>query len=93
MNRECIQPGGAGIYPLIGDVTSSAGNNRVAVTGLQSIPLSSTTPLPGSGIEYNANNSQWEPTLIATIQVNGLTLSDDGLVSVNVVKPILVNGS
>ena len=41
MNRE-IYPGG--LYPLIGDVESQAGDNSVKVTGLQGIPLVNTPP-------------------------------------------------
>ena len=90
MNREIVGIS-AGIYPLIGDVTSTAGSNRVVVTGLEGIPLAGTFPLGGAGLQYLANTNQWTPELVATIQVNGLTVSDDGLVSVNVYKPILVN--
>jgi hypothetical protein len=93
MNREIVQPGGAGIYPLQGDVTSTAGNNRVTVTGLEGIPL---TPGPySSGIvwQYVSSTNTWQPILSASIQVNGVTVSDDPWVSVNTTKPILVNGA
>jgi len=92
MNREIVGLA-AGIYPLVGDVSSTAGSPRVTVVGLQTIPVQNAVPSPGAGLEYNANTNEWEPTLRATVQVNGLTVSDDGLVSVNVVKPILVNGA
>jgi archaellum component FlaF (FlaF/FlaG flagellin family) len=90
MNRE-IYPGG--IYPLQGDVQSQAGNVNVAVVGLQNIPLQSVTLLGGELVEYNVNSNQWIPTLRATIQVNNVTVSDDANVSVNLPKPIKVNGA
>ena len=93
MNRETVVPGGAGIYPLTGDVTSTPGNNTVVVTGLEGIPL---TPGPyASGVtwQYVSATNTWQAILQASIQVNGVTVSDDPLVSVNVPKEILVNGS
>ncbi len=93
MNRELVIPGGAGIYPLQGDVQSTAGNAKVKVIGLQGIALQSVVPASGSVLEYNVNTNQWEPILNAQIQVNGLTVSDDPLISVNVSKPIKINGA
>ena len=93
MNRELVIPGAAGIYPLQGDVQSTAGNSTVKVVGLQGISLESVVPSSGSVLEYNVNTNQWEPRLNAQIQINGLTISDDPLVSVNVSKPIKINGA
>lgn len=91
MNRECAFPGG--IYPLVGDVQSTAGNQTVTVTGLQNVSIA--TPFVGGGevLEYDVNSHTWIPTLRAAIQVNNITVSDDGLMSVNVPKQALVNGS
>jgi hypothetical protein len=83
----------AGIYPLIGDVTSTAGSNRVVVTGLQSIPVQNAFPLAGAFLEYNTNTNEWEAIVRASVQVNGLTVSDDPWISVNARKPIQVNGA
>ncbi len=93
MNREIVIPSGAGIYPLIGDVTSTAGNNRVVVTGLDGIPLAGGFPASGANLQYISSSNEWEPVVRASIQVNGLTVSDDPLISVNTVKPVLVNGA
>lgn len=93
MNRELVMPSGAGVYPLTGDVTSSAGNAPVLVTGIQGVSVSSQSPLGGANIQFNPNTGQWTPTLRAAIQVNGVTVSDDYTVTVNVSKPILVNGA
>lgn len=90
MNRE-IYPGG--IYPLTGDVESQAGNQPVTVVGLQGIPVEQTFFDGGEYLEYNPNTHQWEPTLRASIQVNNITVSDDYLITVNVPKMVLVNGS
>lgn len=92
MNREIVIPGGAGIYPLTGDVTSEAGNAPVQVTGLRGIPIAPAFFAGGEVLEYNPNTGNWEPTLRAAIQVNGLTVSDDYIVTVNVARPIKVNG-
>jgi hypothetical protein len=93
MNREIVMPSGAGIYPLIGDIASQAGDTLVTVTGIQSIPVTSMLPPPGADLQYNGNTHNWTPTLRAAIQVNTVTASDDGLISVNVPKQTLVNGS
>lgn len=90
MNRESF-PGG--VYPLIGDVVSQAGNSTVQVVGLLGVPITSTFLNGGEVLEYNPNTNNWEPILRADIQVNSLTASDDPLISVNVIKPILVNGA
>jgi hypothetical protein len=92
MNREIVNPGGAGIYPITGDVQSTAGNQLVVVTGLQGIPLESTFPLSGQVLEYNGNTNNWEPVLQAGVQVNGMNSSGDYIISVNVPTPITVNG-
>jgi hypothetical protein len=90
MNRE-IYPGG--IYPLQGDLLSQAGNTNVRVVGLEGIPIQVKGMFGGEVMEYNVNSNQWVPTLRATIQVNGVTVSDDPEVFVNLVKPITVNGT
>jgi hypothetical protein len=90
MNREIFP---AVLYPLIGDVRSQAGNQKVEVVGIVSIPIASTPTLSGQVLEYDLASNSWVPTLRASIQVNGMTVSDDYIVSVNVVKEILVNGS
>ena len=92
-NREIVQSGGgAGIYPLTGDVLSTAGNSQVRVVGLRGTPLSSSFPSAGAVLQYNQNLNTWQPILVASIQVNGITLSTDYEISVNQTKPVLVNG-
>lgn len=93
MNREIVIPSGAGIYPLIGDVSSTAGNPTVVVTGLQNTPVQDTFFEGGEVLAYNPNTNSWTPTLRAAIQVNNVTVSDDSIISVNVAKEILVNGA
>jgi hypothetical protein len=90
MNHE-IYPGG--IYPLQGDVLSQVGSSTVTVSGLQNIPIAANgTPSGGSYLAYNVNTNNWEPLLQAAIQVNSITASDDGMMSVNVPSPATVNG-
>lgn len=93
MNREIVIPGGAGIYPLTGDVLSQAGNQLVTVVGIQGRPILNTFLDGGEVLEYNINTNQWTPTLRAAIQVNNVTASDDYLITVNVAEMVLVNGS
>jgi hypothetical protein len=93
MNREIVQPGGAGVYPLQGDVTSTAGNSNVKVTGVQGVPVQNLTLSSGMEWQYNANTGSWQPLLLAVIQVNGITVSRDPYISVNVTKPVTVNGA
>lgn len=93
MNREIVCPSGAGIYPLIGDVLSQAGNQLVTVAGIQGVPVLNTFMDGGEVLEYNINTHSWTPTLRAAIQVNNVTVSDDYFITVNVAKMVLVNGS
>lgn len=90
MNRE-IWPGG--VYPLAGDVQSTAGNPTVTVVGLQSVPVSAISMDGGEILEYSIASHAWKPTLRASIQVDRVTVSDDYLITVNVAKPIFVNGA
>ena len=90
MNRE-IYPGS--LYPLQGDLASQAGNVDATVVGIQNIPIASVTLFGGENVQYNVNSNQWIPTLRASIQVNNVTVSDDASVSVNLPKPIKINGS
>ena len=86
-------PGGAGIYPLAGDVQSTAGNQTVTVVGIQNIPILQAFLNGGEVLGYNPNTRQWMPTLRAAIQVDNVTVSDDYIITVNVPKMVLVNGS
>ena len=90
MNRE-IYPGG--IYPLAGDVQSQTGNNLVTVIGINSLSVGNPLMYGGEVLEYNVNTNTWTPTLQAAIQVNNVTVSDDYIITVNVPKSVLVNGS
>jgi hypothetical protein len=90
VNREIVMPGGAGLYPLQGDVTSTAGTNRATVTGLQSIPILASTPSPANNLQYNANTNQWTPTAIACIAVDGVVVSYDYMIAVNATNPPIV---
>lgn len=89
MNRQ-IYP--VPLYPLAGDVTSIVGGNRVTVTGLQNTQLDALPLTGGEKLEFNPNTGTWQPILRATIQVNGLSVSDDWIISVNVKPLIQVNG-
>lgn len=93
MNRE-IYP--SSVYPITGDVVSTAGTAPVKVTGLQGVPVINpflTGGLfGGQTLQFNTVNRGWTATLIASIQINNVTVSDDYSVSVNAIKQIKVNG-
>jgi hypothetical protein len=89
MNREVT----SNLWPLTGDVSTEAGSTSVTVTGINSIPVEAVTMQGGEAIVFDPNVASWTPRLQAVIQVNNVTISDDPYVSVNVVKPILVNGA
>jgi hypothetical protein len=91
MNRECISPGG-GVYPITGDATSTAGSPTVRVVGLQGTPVANAGLYSGQVLQYSADENSWVPVLEAQILCNGVAISDDPNISVNVVKPVLVNG-
>jgi hypothetical protein len=98
MNREIVLAGGgAGIYPLLGDILSTAGNQAVRVTGLQGIPIESGLPSAGAVLVYNQNVNQWQPIANATMLVNLIPISDDYIITVNFVSIqqflISVNGA
>jgi hypothetical protein len=92
MNREIAIPGGAGVYPLTGDVTSTAGNSTVTVVGIQNIPVQSGVPNIASVLTYNQNVNQWQPIERSSIQVNLLPVSDDYWMSVNATN-VKLNGT
>jgi len=53
MNREIVGGGGASIYPLQGDVESTAGSSTVTVVGLQTIPVAVSFPSGGEVLTYD----------------------------------------
>ena len=90
-NREAtIGSGTLGI--LQGDVLTIQGSPNVIVVGLQGVPFASNTFIGGSVYQYDAATNQFVAVLSASIQVNGLTVSDDYEMSVNAQK-VYVNGS
>lgn len=46
---------------------SVASNNTVTVTGIQTVPVASTSPTFGQSFVYNATTTQYEPTGVVTI--------------------------
>jgi hypothetical protein len=95
MNREVVAGGGAGIYPLQGDVKSVAGNNSVTVVGLEGISILGS-PVDGDCLTYSVRKNRWIPeggTL--SILANGVKVSFDKYVLVNgipAIGAVLVNG-
>lgn len=65
MNREICGGGGASIYPLIGDVTSTAGNAPVSVTGIQGIPVQQAFLSGDETMFFDNTLNMWVPRIIA----------------------------
>ena len=83
MNRE-ITTGGASIYPLQGDVVSSAGNNTVTVVGLNTIPLGLGFPTGNEVLTYDATTNTLEleqPAQQIDLQTNGVDNSTQSLLN------------
>jgi len=103
MNRETYP---ASFSPLVGDVSAGAGATSIAVTGIQTYPVSPTTPLDQQVLKFTADITQphggsWGPATLATsgmVNVNGTVVSGDPEVFINnldsidgMVLPITVN--
>lgn len=89
MNREITST----LWPFTGDAVTQAGSPTVTVVGINNVPVQAVTMQGGEYITYDPNNAYFIPKLRATIQVNNLTVSDDAEISVNVAKPVKVNGA
>jgi hypothetical protein len=74
MNREIVGGGGATIYPLQGDVASTAGSSTVQVQGIQGIPVDASFPVGGEVITYDATDG----TFVLAAPTNPLTLETNG---------------
>ncbi len=67
-------------YPLTGDISSSAGQPRVTVTGIQTIPVIAGTPQDQQVLQYSSTLSAWRAGTVPfnqSIEVNGVAMSDD----------------
>src|SRR5277367_3863122 len=85
MNREITGGGGASVYPLVGDVQSTAGQGPVTVIGLQNIPVSVSFPTGGEVLTYDgpSNNLLLEaPVQQIELQTNGTPNSTQALLNI-----------
>jgi len=91
-NRESYP---ASLFPMQGDLLSSAGQVKVRVVGIQNEPVSPTIPAVAQGLIFNG--SLYEIVYInSQLQVEGTAVSDDYTIAVNqnTTRPgDLVNGS
>lgn len=86
MNRE-ISNGAPVLYPLQGDVKSTAGSSLAVVIGLQGRAVSSVSPNAGDVLVFVSG--QWTPVgSLAAILVNGVIASNDLAIFVNGVSAI-----
>jgi hypothetical protein len=92
MNRE-IALGGATLGVLQGDVLTTPGSPNVIVVGLQGVALAPNTFVGGSVYQYDATTNTFvQVAMNGSIQINGLSVSDDYDISVNAQK-VYVNGT
>lgn len=90
MNRE-IYP--VSLFPIVGDVTSTIGNNSTTVQAIQGVSIDVTNLLGGEVLTYNPNTAKWTPTLPPGIYINNVSISNDYGVAINTVKQVLINGA
>jgi hypothetical protein len=86
MNREVVGGGGASIYPLIGDISSSAGSPTVSVTGLVGIPLVFSALDNGDFLVYDETVNNWVNETVTIppaieLQTNGTDNSSQTLLN------------
>lgn len=84
MNREIVGGGGASIYPLSGDVKSTAGSSLVSVVGIQGIPFQHSFPAGGEVPLYDAPTNSWIPTIppsAVVLKTNGTPNSTQTLLN------------
>lgn len=84
MNREIVGGGGASVYPLTGDVTSTAGNAPVSVTGLRGIPIGPGFPTGGEVLTYDGPTNTLlleTPAPTLELQTNGVDNSTQTLLN------------
>jgi hypothetical protein len=68
------------VYPIIGDVQSTPGAAKITVTGIQTIPVSPTTPTDQQVLVFQQSLLQYVPRYSPfnrSIQVNNIAMSDD----------------
>jgi hypothetical protein len=93
-NRESYP---AQLFPLRGDLSAEAGAVSVTVTGIQATPVVATAPSDGQVLI--AESGVWTlQTLDSSILINGIPVSDDYDIGVNLTlgissSPVLVNGA
>jgi len=73
-NRETFRAA-----PLTGDVSCLPGANKVTVTGLQGIPVSTDTPKDQERLIYDETEGTWVPRLEGNISfsLDDVPISDD----------------
>jgi hypothetical protein len=67
-------------YPLTGDIQSTPGAAKITVTGIQTIPVSPTTPTDQQVLVFQQSLLKYVPSSVFTnksVQVNGAPVSDD----------------
>lgn len=85
MNREIVGGGGAVVYPLTGDVTSTAGNPSVTVTGIQNIPVIASFPTDKEVLTYDGSSNTMSlqvPAPQVEFETNGTPNSTQTLLNI-----------
>lgn len=85
MNREIVGGGGAAVYPLVGDVKSTAGQGPVAVVGIQNIPVVPSFPTGGEVLTYDGTSNTLSleaPVQQIELETNGTPNSTQTLLNI-----------
>jgi hypothetical protein len=67
-------------YPLVGDISSTAGSPNVTVVGIQTTPVQAGAPQDQQSIVFQGTVSAYVPTFSPfnrSVQVNSVAMSDD----------------
>ena len=98
-NREIVPNS---LYPLQGDVISTAGSSTALVEGIQGVPIETVVgPITDqSTLVYDASATLYRHKIIPanqSVEINGVPVSDDFDIAVNLPlgvtgTPVLVNG-
>lgn len=86
------------LYPVTGDVESTAGSSAVKVVGLQTIPVDDTAPsLDGEILLYRFSDNKWLVTFVNdAVGVNARAISLNTILNIagsTLVGAVDVNGT
>jgi hypothetical protein len=79
-NRETYP---SSLFPLRGDVSAEAGATTATVIGIQTTPVASTLPTNQQVLVYQLAMTEYVPTTLLNVWINGVGSSFDKKVYIN----------